>query len=281
MKKITQILMVFATSLTINAQTIITHSTSQVIGEGTVACNNNATASSSDNTYYRAFDLPAMGYGEGFDISAIEFGIQTTSVSYPLTINLYHTTQTFPASFPTGYTQLGSASFIANPEHDGTIVSVPFDVTVPEGSKLVVSIGYNAATENGHIIYLGSNNLGQTSPTYISSVGCSIAAPTTMADIGYAGVHLIMNVVGEVLSVNEILSKQVAVYPNPTSGLFTVQIPNDLTIDRVTLVDVAGKQFMVNVNGDNSIDIAEFANGVYTLNVQTTEGILVKRIIKQ
>lgn len=102
-----------------------------------------------------------------------------------------------------------------------------------------------------------------------------------MADIGYAGVHLIMNVVGEVLSVNEILSKQVAVYPNPTSGLFTVQIPNNLTIDRATLVDVAGKQFMVNVNGDNSIDIEEFANGVYLLNLQTTEGILVKRIIKQ
>jgi hypothetical protein len=283
MKKITLLVLFCLTSLAINAQTVLTHSSSQAIDGNTVACGNSSTGTSSDNRYYRAFNLTAMGVTSSFNLSAIQFGVAslTAPSGYVVTVKAYSTTATFPTGFPaTGYTLLGQADYTVQAANVGTIVSVPLTATVPANSTLVVEVGY-AAGATGVRISLGSNTAPQTGPSYIASTACSIAAPTDVAAINFPDVHMVINAVGTTLGVNEFASKLVSVFPNPTSGSLTVQMPNELQINKAALVDVSGKQFAVSVNNGNTIDISGFATGIYMLNLETAEGTLVKKIVKQ
>ncbi|WP_347069195.1 T9SS type A sorting domain-containing protein [Flavobacterium sp. WV_118_3] len=283
MKKITLLVLFCLTSLAINAQTVLTHSSSQAIDGNTVACGNSSTGTSSDNRYYRAFNLTAMGVTSSFNLSAIQFGVAslTAPSGYVVTVKAYSTTATFPTGFPaTGYTLLGQADYTVQAANVGTIVSVPLTATVPANSTLVVEVGY-AAGATGVRISLGSNTAPQTGPSYIASTACSIATPTDVAAINFPDVHMVINAVGTTLGVNEFASKLVSVFPNPTSGSLTVQMPNELQINKAALVDVSGKQFAVSVNNGNTIDISGFATGIYMLNLETAEGTLVKKIVKQ
>ncbi|THF53356.1 T9SS type A sorting domain-containing protein [Flavobacterium supellecticarium] len=283
MKKITLLVLFCLTSLAINAQTVLTHSSSQAIDGNTVACGNSSTGTSSDNRYYRAFNLASMGVTSSFNLSAIQFGVAslTAPSGYVVTVKAYSTTATFPTGFPaTGYTLLGQADYTVQAANVGTIVSVPLTATVPANSTLVVEVGY-AAGATGVRISLGSNTAPQTGPSYIASTACSIATPTDVAAINFPDVHMVINAVGTTLGVNEFASKLVSVFPNPTSGSLTVQMPNELQINKAALVDVSGKQFAVSVNNGNTIDISGFATGIYMLNLETAEGTLVKKIVKQ
>jgi PKD repeat protein len=80
----------------------------------------------------------------------------------------------------------------------------------------------------------------------------------------------------------------VSVYPNPTSGLFTVGLTgkNDknVTIQVVnTLSSVVFEKSGIEINGSfkTNIDLSEFNNGVYFLIIKNNNGRIVKRIIVQ
>ncbi|UUC44036.1 T9SS type A sorting domain-containing protein [Flavobacterium cerinum] len=284
MKKITLLFLLSLMSFAVDAQVVLTHSSSQAINGNTVACGNSSTATSSDNRYYRAFNLSSMGITSAFNLASIQFGVASLTApnGYVVTVKAYKTTANFPSGFPTGYTLLGQADYTVQTANVGTIVTVPVTVTgtVAANETLVVEVGYAAAT-TGVNISLGSNTAPQTAPSYISSTACSIANPTDVAAINFPDVHMVINAVGSTLGVNEFASKLVAVYPNPTSGVFTVELPNELQINKAELVDISGKQFAVNVNNGNTIDISGFATGIYVLNMETAEGTLVKKIVKQ
>ncbi|GEM_PF-2948406 len=78
----------------------------------------------------------------------------------------------------------------------------------------------------------------------------------------------------------------VIIYPNPTTGLFKVEIPDigDANIT-VTIINISG-HVMRNIRFEsdvgNNIDISEFSSGVYTIIVRASDGRRTsRRIIKQ
>lgn len=286
MKKITLALFLMTTSFVVNAQTTITQSTAQTIGTGTIACNTGTPATgSSDNRYFRAFDLSASGITTDFNVTAVQFGIQSLSnppvAGYSVLVKLYGTTATFPAGFTntttTGYTLLGQATYTATTASIGTIVNVPLVATIPAGNKLILEVGYAANTTS--IIFLASNGAGQSGPSYILAPGCGLNAPATLASIGFPNAHLIFNVVGATLGIAENTLKSVSVYPNPSSGVVNFNLPNGVVAEKATLSDISGKQIGVTIN-NNTIDISRLGTGIYMLNLETSEGNVTKKIIK-
>lgn len=286
MKKITLALFLITSSFVVNAQTTVTQSTAQTITAGTIACGTgNPATASSDNRYFRAFDLSASGITTDFNITTVQFGIQSLTTppaaGYPVLVKLYGTTATFPAGFTstttTGYTLLGQATYLALPASVGTIVSVPLVATVPAGNKLILEIGYAANTTS--LIYLGSNAAGQSGPSYIMSTGCSITAPATLASIGFANVHMVFNVIGSTLGTTENTLASVSVYPNPSKGLFNVSLAEGVQVTKATVTDVLGKQIAVPFSSLNSVDLSGFSAGIYVLNLETSEGSLSRKLI--
>ncbi|WP_394759220.1 T9SS type A sorting domain-containing protein, partial [Flavobacterium sp.] len=78
--------------------------------------------------------------------------------------------------------------------------------------------------------------------------------------------------------------KNIAIYPNPSTGLFTVSTGNK-AIDKVEVYDVTGKIVLsVNnfsgVNSQSILDMRNVSNGIYFVKISSENQNIVKRIIK-
>jgi len=286
MKKITLLFLLLFGFIGIS-QTI-SHSTSMTLSNTNVACNGGTPSTSSDNRYFRYFKLSDFSITADYTISSVQFGVQTLTIptlpdGFPVTVKIYATTSNnFPVAYPAGYTELAQVTtnfLLADVE---TLVSVPIAATIPAGSNVLVEVGYVAQTaSSGNRIFLSANDLGESAPTYISSTACSLVPPTPLASINFPNAHLVLSVTGTTLGVKESILQKVSVFPNPSKGKFTVDLPASVSIEKSTLTDITGKQMAINLDASNSFSISEYNTGIYILNLQTSEGVLNKRLIKE
>lgn len=82
--------------------------------------------------------------------------------------------------------------------------------------------------------------------------------------------------------IEEVQTPQVALYPNPTDGHFTVECGNDY-ITSVAIYDVCGKllqEEMVNATAAH-MDLQTAPKGVYFIRVQTDNGTITKKMVKE
>ncbi|MCB9134926.1 MAG: S8 family serine peptidase [Anaerolineales bacterium] len=179
----------------------VTHSASQTITSGnSVSCN--AGGLHADNHYYRAFDLPSFGVTSAWDISSVDVGVeQATGAggSQPVTLILYAAPSgtSFPGSFPGSFTQIASVPVVVT-DQNLTVLNIPVVANVPANSVLVVELFTPDGQTAGNSFFVGSNSAGQTAPSYIAAADCGIPNPTDLAAIGFGGMHIVMNVTGDV-----------------------------------------------------------------------------------
>jgi Secretion system C-terminal sorting domain len=75
--------------------------------------------------------------------------------------------------------------------------------------------------------------------------------------------------------------KGVGVYPNPTDGILNITFTrnDDYTVEVSNILgEVVSKR---RVSGTTSMDISEFASGVYNVRVSTDEAATVQRVVKR
>jgi hypothetical protein len=77
---------------------------------------------------------------------------------------------------------------------------------------------------------------------------------------------------------DEALNNSISVYPNPVNSI--LEITADNAIKSVILVDIAGKETTAELK-NNTIDMSKFSAGVYTIKIYTTDGVSIKKIVKQ
>lgn len=79
---------------------------------------------------------------------------------------------------------------------------------------------------------------------------------------------------------NEIfdLEKAISLYPNPATDLLHIQLPTSIILEKVTIFNNLGQVVLEN----NAIDfsLSSISTGVYAVQLQTSEGVFHKKIIK-
>src|ERR1051325_4254949 len=142
--------------------------------------------------------------GQEYDVTSVSFGIEQatsgTGTGQPVTVNLYANNG---AEFPGGDWQsnlIATSGSINVPDQSGTIFQVPITATVPAGTlELVMEVMTPDGVAAGNTFFIGSNNLAETGPSYLSSVACGINDPTPTSDIGFPDMHIVFNVNGSCL----------------------------------------------------------------------------------
>ena len=170
----------------------VSHSNSQDIGNGSVACGagNGAHTTSS---YWRVFNLSGdFGITDDFNILQVQFGLQSISANFTATVRLHSLSGALNTS---NLTLLASQTVLITPSNNGTVVSVPISVAIPAGTIVVMEVFTPA--QSGRLFMMGSNPNGETSSSYISAVDCSINQPSSLASIGFPNIHYVMNIIGE------------------------------------------------------------------------------------
>ncbi len=166
---------------------------------------------------------------------------------------------TSAGAFPGGVlTQVASQAVTVSPANNNSLVTVTLTTppTVPGNSILVLELNVPG---NPNSLWPGSNAAGQTAPSYISAAACGATTPVTLASLGFANMHIILNAAGSI---------NVPVVSVPASGSF---FPVGTTTVTSTATDGAGNtatcSFTVRVNDTQAPVITCPANIIATTAV--------------
>jgi N-acetylneuraminic acid mutarotase len=177
---------------------VITESTSQAIVDGnSVSCNSGGITT--QNSYWRAFNMNTFTGGADYNITALEFGIELAlggGGSQPATLNLY---ANHGAPFPNGDWQsnLIISVPINIPDQNDSIFVAPVVATAPGSAlELVMELNIPDGSAQGNEFFVGSNPDPETAPSYLSAADCNVFVPTPTGDLGFPDMHIVFNVDG-------------------------------------------------------------------------------------
>ena len=89
--------------------------------------------------------------------------------------------------------------------------------------------------------------------------------------------------VTQTLSVNDFLSANFSVYPNPVNNVINFSNDTNAVVSSVEMADLNGrvvKTLKVNAT-EGQISVSDLATGMYMMKITTDQGVAVKKIVKQ
>jgi len=87
------------------------------------------------------------------------------------------------------------------------------------------------------------------------------------------------NIVETTTSIPTIINASINLYPNPTTDYFQINGIDGNAL--ITMKDLNGKTLLTKqINSSDKININTFSKGIYIIEVNTNEGSILKKIIK-
>ncbi|HEY4241955.1 MAG TPA: hypothetical protein VGM88_19180 [Kofleriaceae bacterium] len=150
-----------------------------------IACSNMDDGSTTDNVWYRAFQLSDFGISTGVNITAVHFGVEvSTGVTVEVDIGTFTGAVGGETLDLSTYHSLATVNQTVNSTNEQ---SVPVNVTIPAGGKFVVEVA--APDESGvGQFYLGCTTGAEQDPGYLTTNSCPGATtPTDVIELGGGG----------------------------------------------------------------------------------------------
>ncbi|MAP54498.1 T9SS type A sorting domain-containing protein [Altibacter sp.] len=83
------------------------------------------------------------------------------------------------------------------------------------------------------------------------------------------------------LTVSEYDSPDVSVYPNPVKNTLIIENSRASEIERISIIDSSGRRIWEENNKFNSMDVSGLADGILIVRIQTSNGIVTRKILKE
>jgi len=186
---------------TATAQTVCTQSSDNMtINNGGVACVTQGPPQLSAGTnFLRRYPAGSCAIPAGSFITGVRFGAQIAlagngALMQPANVRIYSIAPAAPFVYANMTSLRDKAIMI--PDGNMQFISETFasPLTAPAGQDLVIELVIPSGVATMDLYFPGSNGLGQTAPSYISSTGCGIAEPTDFSAINFPLVHLILDI---------------------------------------------------------------------------------------
>ena len=211
---------------------------------------------------------------------------QGWSINYISTQNPYCNGTTTTLSAPSGSFSDGSG---ANKYANNSNCSWLIQPTSATSITLSFSAFDTELNYDGVIVYDGANSsapvLGQftgtTIPTSVTSTGGSMYV-VFLSDEALRSNGWNASYNSTTLGVNDFnLNDNIKIYPNPTTGIFTIQSSLEDAIN-VQLFDILGKQVLKTFKiekGIINIDVSDLSKGIYLLKLINKRGSTTQKLI--
>ena len=167
------------------------------------------------------------------------------------------------------------ASSETNTIVNGIVTFPVVETLLPPGDYWVMAV-YNIIGDHSNTDFVSTDV-----PIFFTNHTFGDPIPTNASAFGsyYGGGLLYFLDIECELGVDDNISNLVSVYPNPTNDIVNLSLPTSIVIEKTTLFNLLGKDMGVTITG-NTLDVSDLSIGVYILSVQTSEGTITKRIIK-
>lgn len=105
-----------------------------------------------------------------------------------------------------------------------------------------------------------------------NSLGCSTSSNITIFIVFCTGID----------NTSAITTSEIKMYPNPTNGVFTLELANGLS-KAIEVMDVTGRIVLVSntANDKTDLNLSTLANGVYYVRVASNNSVEVLKIVKE
>ena len=163
----------------------------------TIACSNQTTGFTAENSFYRSFRLADHGVTTAFTANRVDLGIETAAGaggSQTIQVRLY----TVAGAFPAGVLTPIAGQSVTVPDQSNTVIQVPLSPAgvAPAGSTIVAEVFTPDGRTVGNTFYIGSNTAAETQPSYIRAPICGSTNPVSYATAGFPTVHIVLTVTG-------------------------------------------------------------------------------------
>jgi sugar lactone lactonase YvrE len=93
------------------------------------------------------------------------------------------------------------------------------------------------------------------------------------------GNNRIRKISGLVSNANEQeLEASLLVYPNPSTDKITIELKNNIELEKATLFNIKGKQESIQIK-DQTLDVSRLPRGVYILRLATSKGVIEQKVV--
>jgi hypothetical protein len=158
-----------------------------ILSPNTVAC------PTGPNGFYRLYSPADEGFLGEVTIESVRFAVETVEGAREVEIGLYAFEG--PIDNPTAVTQLGDYEVLTIPVGTNYIQTVPLSapVTVSADTRILVEVWTADGNAAGAQFFPGSNDAGESAPSYIIADACGATWLTPFADLGFPEVQLILD----------------------------------------------------------------------------------------
>ncbi|MBN8702879.1 MAG: T9SS type A sorting domain-containing protein, partial [Bacteroidetes bacterium] len=136
----------------------------------------------------------------------------------------------------------------------------------------------------GSLIEIAQNGLNSNAPIWGLTVGQTYYICAFYNGTGTTGTFDMCVVNTTALGEEEIDANGFSLYPNPTTGTFTLNSAENLNNATVTVFDIKGQVVYSVVNSVSNkveIDLSANTNGIYYVQISNNDNVITKKIVKQ
>jgi hypothetical protein len=155
-----------------------------------------------------------------------------------------------------------------------------------KGDSLYLGAGHNVWGGLGASTYLWRPNHGlrdstNASPGWVKPERSVYYYVTVTDAIGCTARGYYYQIDVNTISLQEPLARKIKVYPNPVREKLQVKIPEDLELNTLRLLDLAGRLVReLNPSGE-SHNLSDLPRGIYILEISTNEGVVRKCLTRE
>ncbi len=158
---------------------------------GSRGCSLDGGETTADQAFARCYQIE-----EDITVNCVDFGVEYSSAEQDVTVTIYaDTDEECPPNFATAEVLASIQVTVGATENE--IVTADFaplgGVFVPGGTTMIVEVATPDTTFVSAFV-IGSNDDGESDPSYLRSEACDIAECTSFADVGYPDVHIVQRV---------------------------------------------------------------------------------------
>jgi len=168
-----------------------------IVAGNSIACTVQDSSVHVENSYYRRYDLNGeFGISTSFSVTSVDVGIESAAAgsggAQPIEIRLYR----IATGNPLLLGNLVPVGSLITTVADASLAVVNFPVTSSavnaQTSDLVVEVFTPDGQAAGHSFFIGSNDSGQTAPSWLRAPDCGAAEPVATADVGAPDMHVVL-----------------------------------------------------------------------------------------